>query len=60
MNRNKGIVRFDKEKILARDLEVSAGLGCMAMSHVYGVPADKNIMMEYVNNSISVWFQNRK
>lgn len=43
------------KRILGKDLEVSAvGLGCMGMSHAYGVPADKKEMTELLAKAVEL------
>ena len=46
-----------KKRILGKDLEVSAvGLGCMGMSHAYGVPADKKEMTELLAQAVDMGY----
>ena len=49
-----------KKRILGKDLEVSAlGLGCMGMSHGYGIPADINEMIKlirYAHENLGITF----
>ncbi|WP_349673213.1 aldo/keto reductase [Lacrimispora sp.] len=42
-----------KKRILGKELEVSAiGLGCMGMSHGYGLPADKKEMISMLHSAV--------
>lgn len=44
---------FMNTRILGKDLKVSAvGLGCMGMTHAYGVPADKREMTELIAQAV--------
>jgi aryl-alcohol dehydrogenase-like predicted oxidoreductase len=46
-----------KYRILGKDLKVSAiGLGCMGMSHAYGVPADKNEMTKLLEQALDMGY----
>ncbi len=46
-----------KKRILGKDLEVSAvGLGCMGMSHAYGLAADRKEMMELLAQAIDTGY----
>ena len=46
-----------KYRTLGKDLNVSAvGLGCMGMSHAYGVPADKKEMTELLSQAVDMGY----
>lgn len=46
-----------EHRILGKDLEVSAvGLGCMGMSHAYGMPADKKEMKELLAEAVDTGY----
>lgn len=46
-----------KYRKLGNDLNVSAvGLGCMGMSHAYGVPADKKEMIELLAQAVDMGY----
>ncbi len=46
-----------QKRVLGRDLTVSAvGLGCMGMSHAYGLPADKKEMTELLAQAVDLGY----
>lgn len=46
-----------KYRTLGKDLKVSSvGLGCMGMSHAYGVPADKEEMTELLAQAVDIGY----
>src|SRR5713226_1460830 len=50
---NKGVIKIQKRKLGAGNLEVSAiGLGCMGMSWSYGPPKDKQEMIALLRAAV--------
>ena len=54
---NEFEVKMMKYRTLGKDLKVSAiGLGCMGMTHAYGVPADKKEMTKLLAQAVDMGY----